>query len=108
MALLACASRHMLQHQQAPGILVLLRSFASAAAKDAVERTVVVDTLAQAKKLESLGMPRQQAEDLTQYMTEQIILDRIRLSEKFSAKVELEKVRGMHTAATPRWVACER
>jgi hypothetical protein len=38
---------------------------------------------------------------MTQYLTEQIILDRLRLSEKFSAKVELEKVsslsRTVHT-----------
>lgn len=47
----------------------------------------------QAKKLETLGLSRQQAEEMTQYLTEQIILDRLRLSEKFSAKVELEKVR---------------
>lgn len=46
----------------------------------------------QAKKLESLGFSRQQAEEMTQYLTEQIILDRLRLSERFSAKVELEKV----------------
>lgn len=48
----------------------------------------------QAKKLESLGFTRQQAEEMTQHLTEQIILDRLRLSERFSAKVELEKVRG--------------
>lgn len=46
----------------------------------------------QAKKFESLGLPREQAEGLTRYMTEQIILDRMRLTEKFTAKVELEKV----------------
>jgi hypothetical protein len=46
----------------------------------------------QAKKFESLGFTRQQAEEMTQHLTEQIILDRVRLSEKFSAKVELEKV----------------
>ncbi len=46
----------------------------------------------QAKKFESLGLSRQQAEEMTQYLAEQIILDRLRLSEKFSAKVELEKV----------------
>lgn len=47
----------------------------------------------QTKKFESLGFTRAQAEDMTQHLTEQIILDRQRLSEKFSAKVELEKVR---------------
>jgi hypothetical protein len=46
----------------------------------------------QSKKFETLGYSRQQAEEMTQYLTEQIILDRLRLSEKFSAKVELEKV----------------
>lgn len=83
--------QHQLQQQQVPGLPLLLRSFASNATKEAVERAVVVDTLAQAKKLESLGFTRQQAEEMTQYLTEQIILDRLRLSERFSAKVELEK-----------------
>lgn len=48
--------------------------------------------MTQAKKFESLGVPREQAEDLSTYLTQQIILDRLRLSEKFTAKVELEKV----------------
>lgn len=78
--------------------MVLLRSFASGSAREAVERTIVVDTLAQSKKLETMGLSREQAEELTQYMTEQIVLDRIRLSEKFSAKVDLEKVRMGRTA----------
>lgn len=117
--------------QQVPGLPLLLRSFASNSTKEAVERTLVVDTLAQvrcrrcgvwacpagavpgpgkthssppplyithwlpssqANKFESLGFTRQQAEDMTQHLTEQIILDRMRLSDKFSAKVELEKV----------------
>jgi hypothetical protein len=46
----------------------------------------------QAKKFESLGLSREQAEQLSQYLTEQIVLDRLRLSERFAAKVDLEKV----------------
>lgn len=94
MLLLARAGRHLHQQQQAPGLLLLLRSFTSNSTKEAVERAVIVDTLAQAKKFESLGFTREQAEDMTQYLTEQIVLDRLRLSDKFSAKVELEKVCG--------------
>jgi hypothetical protein len=64
----------------------------------------------QSKKFESLGFTRQQAEEMTQYLTEQIILDRLRLSDKFSAKVELEKVGNDHRAAhlhsnLGQWVA---
>lgn len=40
---------------------------------------------------------------MTQYLTEQIILDRLRLSERFSAKVELEKVRG--AVCRPRYAS---
>lgn len=110
-----------LEQQQVPGLIALLRSFTSNSTKEAVEKAVIVDTLAQvrwmsccgstvccawrtaelrqhpgclqSKKFESLGYTRQQAEEMTQYLTEQIILDRLRLSDKFSAKVELEKVR---------------
>jgi hypothetical protein len=39
--------QHQLQQQQVPGLPLLLRSFASNATKEAVERAVVVDTLAQ-------------------------------------------------------------
>lgn len=119
----------------APYLLHLMRSFATSATNEAVERTIVVDTLAQvrvlcdtlsahgqlysvmhasvaskfqhhlpctsaqsvfacvqAKKFESVGLSREQAEQLTQHLTEQIVLDRVRLIEKFTAKVELEKV----------------
>eukprot|EP00879_Flechtneria_rotunda_P015543 GHRR01016254.1.p1 GENE.GHRR01016254.1~~GHRR01016254.1.p1 ORF type:complete len:100 (+),score=23.28 GHRR01016254.1:335-634(+) len=76
-----------------PGMLLqLLRQFASGPTQQAVERTIVVDTLAQTKKFESLGMAREQAEQLTQHMTEQIVMDRVRLTERFTAKTELEKV----------------
>eukprot|EP00775_Hariotina_reticulata_P002449 gene2449-2752_t len=71
--------------------LVELRCLATNSAKEAIERTIVVDTLAQAKKFESLGFSREQAEQLSQYLTEQIVLDRLRLSERFSTKVDLEK-----------------
>ncbi|WIA08882.1 hypothetical protein OEZ86_011462 [Tetradesmus obliquus] len=64
---------------------------ASGPTKEAVERTLVVDTLAQTKKFETLGLSRDQAENLAVYLSEQIVLDRMRLSEKFTAKVELEK-----------------
>lgn len=40
-----------LQHQQVPGIVALLRSFTSNSTKEAVERAVVVDTLAQVRPL---------------------------------------------------------
>lgn len=92
MLLLARAGRHLQHQQQAPGLLLLLRSFTSNSTKEAVEHALIVDTLAQSKKFESLGFTREQAEDMTQYLTEQIVLDRLRLSDKFSAKVELEKV----------------
>jgi hypothetical protein len=46
----------------------------------------------QAKKFESAGLSRQQAEALTEHITTQVILDRCRLSEKFVAKADLEKV----------------
>jgi hypothetical protein len=39
-----------------------------------------------------MGLSREQAENLAVYLSEQIVLDRMRLSEKFTAKVELEKV----------------
>lgn len=45
----------------------------------------------QTKKFETLGLSRDQAENLAVYLSEQIVLDRMRLSEKFTAKVELEK-----------------
>jgi hypothetical protein len=97
-------------------------------AKEAIERTLVVDTLAtvrrnlfsfaswasarrrrrrapspltrnplqqhetkQAKKFESVGMDRRDAEAMTSYLTEQIVLDRGRLAEKFVHKSDLEK-----------------
>eukprot|EP00882_Tetradesmus_deserticola_P014419 GHRQ01015332.1.p1 GENE.GHRQ01015332.1~~GHRQ01015332.1.p1 ORF type:complete len:221 (+),score=60.49 GHRQ01015332.1:362-1024(+) len=69
----------------------LLRTMASGATKEAVERTLVVDTLAQTKKFETLGLSREQAENLAVYLSEQVVLDRMRLSEKFTTKVELEK-----------------
>jgi hypothetical protein len=46
----------------------------------------------QTKKFETMGLSRDQAENLAVYLSEQIVLDRMRLSEKFTAKVELEKV----------------
>jgi hypothetical protein len=46
----------------------------------------------QTKKFETLGLSREQAENLAVYLSEQIVLDRMRLSDKFTAKVELEKV----------------
>lgn len=70
---------------------LLLRTMASGPTKEAVERTLVVDTLAQTKKFETLGLSREQAENLAVYLSEQIVLDRMRLSDKFTAKVELEK-----------------
>lgn len=60
-------------------------------AKEAIERTLVVDTLATAKKFESVGMDRRDAEAMTSYLTEQIVLDRGRLAEKFVHKSDLEK-----------------
>lgn len=100
-------------------------------AKEAIERTLVVDTLAtvrpncprppstralshapprrspphavppappippkhqkQSKQFESVGLDRRAAEAMTTYMTEQIILDRGRLAEKFVHKSDLEK-----------------
>lgn len=39
--------QHQHQQQQVPGLPLLLRSFATNATKEAVERAVVVDTLAQ-------------------------------------------------------------
>lgn len=80
---------------------MLMRSFTSNSTREAVEQALVVDTLAQSKKFESLGFTREQADNMTQYLTEQIVLDRLRLSDKFSAKVELEKV----CAVTPCSVA---
>jgi hypothetical protein len=50
------------------------------------------DPCPQTKKLETMGLSREQAENLAVYLSEQIVLDRMRLSEKFTAKVELEKV----------------
>ncbi|KAI8467222.1 MAG: chloroplast tscA maturation factor [Monoraphidium minutum] len=61
-------------------------------AKEAVERTLVVNTLDLSKKLESAGLNRGQAEALTGHITTQVILDRLRLSEKFVHKVDLEKL----------------
>eukprot|EP00878_Enallax_costatus_P018894 GHUV01019917.1.p1 GENE.GHUV01019917.1~~GHUV01019917.1.p1 ORF type:complete len:162 (+),score=31.35 GHUV01019917.1:682-1167(+) len=87
----AAAGLHSHASSIGPCLLPLLRRFASGATNDAVERAIIVDTLAQAKKLESLGLSREQAEELTRHMTEQIILDRLRLSEKFTAKVELKE-----------------
>jgi len=47
----------------------------------------------QAKQFESVGMDRSSSEAMTAFMTQQIILDRSRLAEKFVNKIELEKVR---------------
>jgi hypothetical protein len=47
---------------------------------------------AQARELEDLGLNRKQAEGLTRALTEQIVRDRVRLTEQFVAKFELEKV----------------
>lgn len=49
--------------------------------------------LVQARKFEASGLSREQAEALTEHITTQVVLDRIRLSEKFVHKVDLEKVR---------------
>ncbi|KAF6251814.1 hypothetical protein COO60DRAFT_582446 [Scenedesmus sp. NREL 46B-D3] len=78
-------------HAGLPLLYPLLRTMASGPTKEAVERTLVVDTLAQTKRFETMGLSREQAEHLAVYLSEQIVLDRIRLSEKFTAKVELEK-----------------
>lgn len=67
------------------------RGLASGATAEAIERTLVVDTLAQARELEDLGLNRKQAEGLTRALTEQIVRDRVRLTEQFVAKFELEK-----------------
>jgi uncharacterized protein (UPF0261 family) len=47
----------------------------------------------QTKKFEGIGVGRPEAETLTRAITEHIILDRNRLSEKFVAQSDLEKVR---------------
>jgi hypothetical protein len=47
---------------------------------------------AQSKEFEEVGLSRKQAEQLTTHITSEIILDRIRLSEKFVPKLELENV----------------
>jgi len=49
----------------------------------------------QSRKFEAAGLSRDQAEKLCEHITSQVVLDRIRLSEKFVAKVDLEKVRGV-------------
>jgi hypothetical protein len=50
------------------------------------------DSCPQTKRFETMGLSREQAEKLAVYLSEQIVLDRMRLSEQFTAKVELEKV----------------
>ncbi|KIY97544.1 hypothetical protein MNEG_10421 [Monoraphidium neglectum] len=85
-----------LQQQWGPApASVVVRWFSEPtnSAKEAVERTLVVNTLDMAKKFESAGLSRQQAEALTEHITTQVILDRCRLSEKFVAKADLEKAR---------------
>ena len=64
----------------------------TAAAKEAVERTVVVNTLDMARRFEAAGLARAQAEALTEHITTAVVLDRVRLSEKFVARADLEKV----------------
>lgn len=61
-------------------------------AKEAVERTVVVNTLDMARKFEASGLSRAQAEAMTEHITTTVVLDRLRLSEKFVARADLEKV----------------
>lgn len=62
-----------------------------------------------------MGLTRKAAEQLTTHITSEIILDRIRLSEKFVPKLELEKVGSSccgcfwvcgSSSAGGRWYAC--
>ncbi|GBG00569.1 hypothetical protein Rsub_13272 [Raphidocelis subcapitata] len=60
----------------------------TAATKEAVERTVVVNTLDMSRKFEAAGLSRAQAETMTEHITTQLVLDRMRLSEKKQAEQE--------------------
>ena len=107
---------------QSPALWEGLHRCISDQAKQAVEKTLVVDTLKmvrillpevllvsqrglrtaerpaclslQTKTFEGIDLSRQQSERLTEAITGEIILDRMRLSEKFVPKIELEKVAG--------------
>jgi hypothetical protein len=57
----------------------------------------------QSKEFEDVGLTRKAAEQLTTHITSEIILDRIRLSEKFVPKLELEKV-GSSSCCRGFWV----
>ena len=56
----------------------------------------------QTRKFEASGLSRQQAEQLAEHITAQVVLDRMRLSEKFVAKAELEKVGAPSTRSRAR------
>lgn len=58
----------------------------------------------QTKKFEGAGLSRPQAEQLAEHITTQVVLDRLRLSEKFVAKPDLEKVRAALGGVGWRWL----
>ncbi|KAI3429890.1 hypothetical protein D9Q98_010201 [Chlorella vulgaris] len=56
-----------------------------------LDRNLLVDTLDMMKRLEGIGLAREQAEGLTHYLTSVMCTNREKLEELFVAKVTLEK-----------------
>jgi hypothetical protein len=86
---------HQLHHYHQQQHYQQWRGFATEptpATKEAVERTVVINTLDLARKFEASGLERAAAEQLTEHITATFVLDRLRLSEKFVARVDLDRL----------------
>jgi len=60
--------------------------------KALVVRNLLVDTLSLVKRFEGVGLSRRAAEELTDHITELIVLNKVKMEEAFVNRKDLEKV----------------
>lgn len=81
----------LLQHQPHRGIALATTSPSRPESLAAVTKSLLVDTLELMRRFEKLGMSRQQAETLTEHITEVLCVNKEKISESFVSKSALEK-----------------